>query len=353
MYDDHAGRSAALDTAFSSAIKLPTTHSATSAPHHSISNTAGIAPRPMFNQPVINDGYLWWYTDALSDDGRYGLTLIALVGNVFSPYYAKARQRGEMNPNDYCAINVAIYDRHTNKGLWAMTERGQRQLFRNQHELAIGPSQLRWEHDTVIIQLDEIATPLPRRVRGEIRIHPRALTTHHQQLDYHGRHYWWPIAPDAQVEVRLQYPSIHWSGAGYLDSNWGDEPIAAGFIDWDWSRAKLRHHTAVLYDVRRRQGDPLALALRFNRHGEAEPFNPPPRQSLPPTFWWKIARTMQSDNNSRVLETLEDTPFYARSTLQAHLLGESVSAVHESLSLERFIQPWVQLLLPVRMPRRA
>ncbi len=33
-------------------------------------------------------GYAWWYVDALSDDGRHGLTLIAFIGSVFSPYYA-------------------------------------------------------------------------------------------------------------------------------------------------------------------------------------------------------------------------------------------------------------------------
>jgi hypothetical protein len=29
---------------------------------------------PRFDQPVAPGGYLWWYVDALSDDGRYGLT---------------------------------------------------------------------------------------------------------------------------------------------------------------------------------------------------------------------------------------------------------------------------------------
>ena len=50
---------------------------------------------------------------------------------------------------------------------------------------------------------------------------------------------------------------------------------------------------------------------------------------------------------------LEDTPFYARSLLATTLLGEPVTAVHESLSMLRFRQRWVQYLLPFRMPRRA
>jgi len=39
-------------------------------------------------------GYAWWYVDALSADGRFGLSIIAFVGSVFSPYYALARRRG-------------------------------------------------------------------------------------------------------------------------------------------------------------------------------------------------------------------------------------------------------------------
>ena len=52
------------------------------------------APAPRFDRPVPPNGYLWWYLDALSDDGRHGFTIIAFVGSVFSPYYAAARRRG-------------------------------------------------------------------------------------------------------------------------------------------------------------------------------------------------------------------------------------------------------------------
>ena len=53
------------------------------------------------------------------------------------------------------------------------------------------------------------------------------------------------------------------------------------------------------------------------------------------------------------LRSLEDGPFYARSLIESTLLGERVHGVHESLSLDRFAAPWVQALLPFRMPRRA
>jgi carotenoid 1,2-hydratase len=53
------------------------------------------------------------------------------------------------------------------------------------------------------------------------------------------------------------------------------------------------------------------------------------------------------------LQTLEDTPFYARSLLQSSWCGERVTAVHESLSIPRLDSALVRLMLPCRMPRRA
>jgi hypothetical protein len=46
-----------------------------------------------FTLPVAERGYRWWYLDALSDDGAHGITIIAFLGTVFSPWYAFARAR--------------------------------------------------------------------------------------------------------------------------------------------------------------------------------------------------------------------------------------------------------------------
>jgi carotenoid 1,2-hydratase len=44
---------------------------------------------------------------------------------------------------------------------------------------------------------------------------------------------------------------------------------------------------------------------------------------------------------------------YARALVLTQLLGVPVTAVHESLDLNRFASRWVQTLLPFRMPRRG
>ena len=71
--------------------------------------------------------------------------------------------------------------------------------------------------------------PLPRRVRGRVRVHPQGLCRFVAPLDAAGRHRWGPIAPCARIEVDLDRPGLRWRGHAYLDSNEGDEPVDRAF----------------------------------------------------------------------------------------------------------------------------
>jgi carotenoid 1,2-hydratase len=320
--------------------------------------------RPEFARTVAPGGYLWWYIDAFSDDGRHGLTLIAFVGSVFSPYYTWARGRSarpaqpagglgasRIDPLDHCALNVALYGPRDKR--WTMTERARRYVRRSAHTLAIGPSALEWDHDTLTIDIDEVTVPWPSRLRGRICLRPTLTSASEFSLDAGGAHRWRPLAPAARIDVTLSHPDLQWSGNGYLDANAGDAPLQDAFVRWDWSRSHLAgDEVAVLYDVSRRDGSRRALALRFGRDGEPHPFTPPPATALPGTFW-RVARSTFADGPAHVVRTLEDAPFYARSLIECRLLGRSTLAMHESLSLDRFASRWVQLMLPFRMPRRT
>jgi carotenoid 1,2-hydratase len=235
-----------------------------------------------------------------------------------------------------------------------MTERGRPAVTRERLALAIGPSSLRWEGDALRIRIDELAVPWPARLRGELRVHPQMQVGRRFALDAAGRHHWQPIAPRARVELHLDAPELRWHGHGYLDSNRGDEPLEAGFKHWQWSRADLSGgRSAVLYEAQSRRAGATGLALEFGRDGAVQTFEPPASAALPRTGW-RIDRATRSDPAvpARVQRTLEDTPFYARSLVHAGWLGEPVTAMHESLSLDRFAQPVVQAMLPFRMPRR-
>ena len=290
-------------------------------------------------------GYVWWYVDALSDDGAFGITLIAFLGSVFSPYYAWKRRRGDADPMQHCALNVALYGKTRR---WAMTERRARAISRGSDFLAIGPSALSWDGSSLTVRIDEVGAPLPRRIRGSVRLYPAALESRVQALDAAGRHRWQPIAPCAHVDVALDQPGVAWSGPAYFDTNDGDRPLEADFVRWDWGRTRLRGGTAVLYDVARRDG-PLTLAMRYDDAGGVADFVPPAAVALPATLW-RVPRKI-SAKAPVVVDTLEDAPFYARSVVAAEVMGQRVTAMHESLAMNRFTAMWVQAMLPFRMPR--
>jgi carotenoid 1,2-hydratase len=284
----------------------------------------------------------------LSDDGQHGLAIIALVGSVFSPYYAWS---GRRDPLDHCAVNVAIYGPRGNR--WAMTERGRNSLSRRRHELGIGRSSLSWDGTRLMIGIDEVAVPLPSRIRGALVVEPTGLNKESFALDAAGRHLWRPIAPFARVSAEFDAPDLRWSGDGYFDMNAGSEPLETGFVDWTWSRAALARGAAILYDARRRQEGSVSLALRFDKSGDYERLKPPPIVQLPATRWRLARQTRSDDGKAEVSGRFEDTPFYARSRISTRLFGENVTGVHESLSLNRFANPLVRLMLPFRMPRRG
>jgi carotenoid 1,2-hydratase len=267
---------------------------------------------------------------------------------VFSPYYAFARRKGPADPLNHCAINVAVYAKGSNR--WAMTERPSGAVNRTSNLFAVGPSSLSWDGKALTIRIDEISAPIPRRLRGTIRVVPTALTQQEFTLNESGNHCWWPIAPCAQVQVELDRPHLRWQGDGYLDMNRGDAPLESGFSDWQWSRGATRDGAAVLYEARRRDGRRIDLAMTFDPQGRMQTFEPPVLHSLNRTGW-RIGREVRSEDAPGVLRTLEDAPFYARSVISARLFDEPVILMHESLSLDRFRMPIVQSMLPFRMPR--
>jgi carotenoid 1,2-hydratase len=303
---------------------------------------------PGFDLDVPLDGYVWWYLDAVSDDGVHGLTLIAFLGSVFSPYYKWARRRGPTEPLRHCAMNVAIYGPG---GRWAMTERSSAAVHRDANVLSIGPSSLSWDAHGLTVDIAEIAAPWPRRILGQVRLFPAAVETTRLSLDSQRRHRWRPIAPCARVEVALNTPGLAWSGSAYFDTNDGDRPLESDFVSWDWSRATVPGGTAIFYDVVRPDGA-LSHALRYDQAGGATEIASVPTAALPRTAWC-LPRHVHCDagQSPRVDRTFEDTPFYSRSTVTTHVVGNRTAAVHESLSLTRFRSPWVQAMLPFRMPR--
>ena len=299
---------------------------------------------PRFDAIVPPQGYAWWYLDAISADRRFGLTIIGFVGSVFSPYY---KASGRAAPEEHCAINVALYGPRGNR--WAMTERPSAHVRRSAERLQVGPSSMHWDGHALIVDICETSCPVPFPVRGKVRLYPEQVSEIAFGLHEDGQHLWHPIAPRGRVEVVMDAPHISWSGSGYFDSNFGREPLEAGFREWQWSRAHLRDDVAVIYEGERRDGSDFAMALRYDRQGNWHDAELPPAARLPSTTFGMPRRTRGT--GAKVVKTWENAPFYSRSALSTELYGERADAVHESLSMDRFVRPVVQWMLPYRMPR--
>ena len=268
---------------------------------------------------------------------------------MFSPYYAAARRRGRSDPENHCAINVALYG--PERDHWAMTERGRQHVARTPDRFTVGPSSVSFEDDCYVVRVDEITTPWLRRLRGEIRLRAPVRFDTAWHLDAEGHHCWQPIAPSGELSVDFEAPDLHWAGSGYLDSNWGTEPLEDGFRGWHWSRAPVEDGAVLSYDAERRDGSLLDLGLRYDANGGIEVRDNAPDARLP-TTGWRVPRRVRSHGQPSVQHTAEDTPFYARSMIKGELDGAAVPMMQESLDLDRFASRWVQFLLPFRMPRR-
>jgi carotenoid 1,2-hydratase len=269
---------------------------------------------------------------------------------VFSPYYAMARRRGAADPLNHSGLNVALYGTPRR---WAMTERGRDSVRRSATTLQLGPSALEWDGEVLTIRIEEVTAPIPSRLRGVVRVRPAGINPRRFLLDAAGRHRWQPIAAVGRAEVEFEKPGLAWSGAAYFDTNDGDAPLERDFVEWDWCRAPLREGAAILYNAVRRDGTRQSLALRVDAGAQVAEMAVPSPALLPRTRWGIRRPTgVDAGHRPRVTQVLEDAPFYARSVVETRLCGEPATAVHESLSLDRFAALPIQMMLPFKIPRR-
>ncbi len=271
------------------------------------------------------------------------------MGSVFSPYYAWARRKGGADPENHCALNVALYGDGGHR--WSMTERGRRFMKRDAMRFDVGPSSMRWEDGSLVIDIDEVTVPIPSRLKGRVRLTPSAVCGHEVALDPECHHIWRPVAPFSRVEAEFEKPGLSWKGIGYHDSNWGAVPLEQSFESWVWSRAAMKEGGAVSYETVLRGGGKRSFGLEIAGDGAVRESAVPGRQEMTTTFW-RMARHMRADRPFRVVSLLEDSPFYARTLLRVQTEEGEADAFHESLSLARFRNPVVQMMLPFRMPRR-
>jgi carotenoid 1,2-hydratase len=230
-----------------------------------------------------------------------------------------------------------------------MTERGAHSVTRSAEYFQVGPSSMTWNEESLSIDINERCAPLPFPLRGKIKLTTDFLYDAPVQLDAAGKHFWQAVAPKMRATAEFENPKLKWQGTAYHDMNWGDEPLENGFKKWTWSRAMSDQSTEVIYDVSRRDGTSKIIGNRF-QNGQVTDSPAPPLQQMPKGLWG-MPRDVHSETPPQLIAKLEDTPFYTRSHVRISLDGKLREAFHESVSLDQFVKPSTQLMLPFRMPR--
>ena len=131
---------------------------------------------------------------------------------------------------------------------------------------------------------------------------------------------------------------------------WGSRPLESTFDTWFWSRATSSEGAHIIYDKTLLDGSRSGFAIDIDHHGAIRDRALPPETELGKSFW-RMQRPARLDGPKGRVTLLEDSPFYTRSLVETQIGVEPVTAFHESLSLTRFKTPWMQMMLPFRMPR--
>ncbi|SHF01726.1 carotenoid 1,2-hydratase [Loktanella atrilutea] len=267
---------------------------------------------------------------------------------MFSPWYAWS---GRRDPADNCCINVATYGPG---GRFTMTDRGRDALRTTRDTLQVGPSRMHWDGRSLVIDIDEVSgLPVISRVRGTIKVTPRAITGVELPLAADGGHVWRPFAPVSDITVALEAKGWHWSGHGYFDANFGTRALEEDFDFWTWGRFPTSAGATCFYDAVRRDGSRFDTAIAFAPDGSARSAIAPPRTAFKRSLW-QVKRETRSDPGTvpRQVLGMLDAPFYSRSAVRTRLNGETVTGVHEALDLARYRNPLVKAMLAFRVPRR-
>ena len=291
---------------------------------------------------------------ALSDDGRHGLTVIAFVGSVFSPYYALVRPRRPAEPlrRQRGALRPARSLGDDRAG-----PRRRRPL--REPVFAVGPSSLDWDGQALTIpgrrDRGSAAGAAARHdPAGADRAHgaqlrrstpPGAATTGGRSLRRGACPCGW------------KRPDLAWDGTATLTPTRGARiRWRPGFADLDL----VAGAPAGGPGPRPGGGDPLrAAAARRQRPRTRAPGSTGRagsthsirhrRRSCPATFW-RVPRTTPVDwccpGGRRPWRI---APFYARSVVEQRLFGQTVAAgcAREPDRSTGSPPRWVKLLLPL------
>lgn len=203
--------------------------------------------------------YEWWYFDAVSDDGNTALVIIFYEGIPFSPEYNRMIKNGagnEAHPEEHPAVSISVYH-HGKPVYYSLTEYRKKDVTIKVDPWCISIGEHQFYQNVRKNELSYQLTlreQLPDGDSIEADLNFTGLTTAKSLLD-EGEgvdHVWNLVQPSATVNGSLKISGFRnyelpFSGSGYHDHNYGEEPMKHAFREWYWGRVHFPEATLVYY----------------------------------------------------------------------------------------------------------
>lgn len=301
------------------------------------------------------NGYGWIYFDGESDDGLYRFVCIAMVGNIFSPSYHRAKLATSADPWAHCAFNLAIYA--PTQEWWVFSEYIQSEANINAREMTVGPNHIQNDGLSYRCQFSERTATLLNvgscDVEGEFEISAPAFMDVDFSVDPKQEHIWKPIAPFARFSMRLKNPNLQFSGNGYIDHNHSAAAPEQTLSQWRWARYHLPSHEAeLMFYIKDIAGEEKRLHLLFDAHGHH--IGDATYASSYRRHRWGLNSMLDRPHGKlSKIENMEDAPFYSRNALHLETSKGPVRGISEHIDFDRFKKPWVQFLTPFKIRAKS
>ena len=205
-----------------------------------------------------NNGYEWWYFDAISADKEWSLVVIFYHGNPFSPNYMRSKYGDE--PASYPAISISVY-RKGKPEFYSFQEYANSYFVweeeKQEFNCLVGGSSFRKneifqevEYELNLNQLLDSGHSISGKLKFiATRTSPKLINKEESKE----KHFWNLLQPKAKVVGNLKIKGktddyhIAFHGSGYHDHNVGEEPMGHSFKDWYWGRIHMGRETLLYY----------------------------------------------------------------------------------------------------------
>ena len=304
--------------------------------------------------------YEWWYVDARSDDGAWGVVAILFRGMPMSPDYLSALAAGTAPaPADHCGFAVSIY--HNGQRLLQVfrgVESNDTFFGTNQCDVRVGPCSLqRTSDDTWALHIDTLHPDSSRRVVLDATFR-RIGTVVDDATPFTAVHGWVLAAPLAEIDAHLtlsEYGTVKtstaWHGTAYHDHNMGRRAMQEDFRTWLWGRVH-DGTSGMVYLATPDAAEPFAFAATLDERGitpwmQVHVTAADRRLTM---MGLRAARRVVVEGDGGVLtiaqdRILDDGPFYRR-YLAMFASGATLhTGISEDMHVQRYRASWIRPFL--------